>query len=135
MLNALFSIRMGSFALVILFICVFAGIRGPQAEADSARDFDIPAQPLALALLAFSEQAGLQILVASDHTDNEVSTGVAGRYVPALALGKLLESTPLRYRLVADSTIAIVPDGHGFPAADEPPSLMPAVWSPSTGAH
>lgn len=89
-------------------LLTFAVSGAPILSADDGRlDFHIPAQPLESALLAFSEQAGLQVLAASTVTRHRRSQSVRGRYAPTEALVLLLGSEALRFRYVSANTVAI----------------------------
>jgi outer membrane receptor protein involved in Fe transport len=57
--------------------------------------FDIPRQPLEDALLSFSKQAGVQLLVDSRALEGMQTDGVSGRFVARDALSRLLRSTGL----------------------------------------
>jgi iron complex outermembrane receptor protein len=56
-------------------------------------EFDLPAQPADAALLAFSRQAGVEILFAFEELHRVASTEVKGRLEPDAALGRLLQDT------------------------------------------
>jgi iron complex outermembrane receptor protein len=56
-------------------------------------DFDLPAQPAADALLAFSRQAGVEVLFSFDELKTVQSTAVAGQFEPDEALRRLLRDT------------------------------------------
>ncbi len=55
--------------------------------------FDLPAQPAAHALMAFSRQAGVEVLFPFDPLRAVESSPVVGRYEPADALARLLRGT------------------------------------------
>jgi len=57
--------------------------------------FDVPAQPAASALMAFSQQAGVDVLFASADTKNLRTTAVVGIYEPAEAIALMLDGTGL----------------------------------------
>lgn len=56
--------------------------------------FDIPAQGVATALLAFSAQSGVEVLFASDDLDGNLANAVSGTLEPIEALNRLLQDTP-----------------------------------------
>lgn len=72
------------------------------AEARSTQHqvmaFDIPAQPLDRAALAFAEQAGVQVFFDSARLQGFASTALSGRYPLDEALRRLLGSAPVDYR-------------------------------------
>ena len=55
--------------------------------------FDIPAQPAAKALLAFSKQSGADVLYSFEDLKSVRSHAVAGDFEPAAAIKRLLEGT------------------------------------------
>ncbi|RXK55270.1 hypothetical protein ESB00_05065 [Oleiharenicola lentus] len=56
-------------------------------------DFNLPAQPAAEALLAFSRQAGVEVLYSYDDLRTVQAQAVSGRLEPAQALEQLLKDT------------------------------------------
>lgn len=60
--------------------------------------FDIPAQPLDRAALAFAEQTGVQVFFDSARLQGFASTALSGRYPLDEALRRLLGSAPVDYR-------------------------------------
>jgi len=99
--------RIRAVGLVLLVFSALAPVISPAGAGDEKRHFSIPAQPMASALISFSEQAELQILVAAGLVDHGRSTDVSGRFAPSEALSILIGSEPLRFRFVAERTIAI----------------------------
>lgn len=71
--------------------------------------FDIDAQPLAAALLAFSEQAGVQIVMDPRQIEGKQAPAVMGPRVAARALSELLADSGLAYELVSDTTVLVKP--------------------------
>ena len=63
------------------------------AAAASPVEFALPAQPLADALLAFSQQAKVEVLFSYDNLRDARSTEVRGSYEPETALALLLRDT------------------------------------------
>jgi hypothetical protein len=93
-------------------------------------DFKIAPQRLATALLEFSHQANVQIVVGSEVGDRR-SAGLIGRYSIAAGLTTLLQGSPLAYRVVNDTSITV---GYGdtsqnlpsATSAEGPSDLAPA---------
>jgi len=56
-------------------------------------DFNVPAQPAARALLAFSQQARIEVLFSFDDLQSVPANQVVGRYEPEDALSRLLKNT------------------------------------------
>jgi iron complex outermembrane receptor protein len=81
---------------MIAAAAVLAVVTCPAAAQVAARHFDIPPQPLPSALLEFSRQSDLLILVAPALTTGKRSKGVSA-YLPAdVALAQILEGTHLQ---------------------------------------
>ena len=80
----------------------------PALTVDSAtRDFNIPAQSLSGALIAFGEQSGVQFSMGSDLVGGKTSPGLTGRYRVDEALKILLSGSGLSYRYTGRDAIAI----------------------------
>lgn len=99
--NARRSMR-GRFMASALALAV-GGVVIPQAAMahtapDGQIDFDIPAQDLNKALLAFTDRAGLQIFYDLDKVAGKHSGAVRGGYAPMEALSQLLVGTGLTFR-------------------------------------
>jgi iron complex outermembrane receptor protein len=79
---------------------------------DSAmpRYFDIRAQPMDAALIEFSEQADIQLMIATELVENLKSKGVRGRHLPEDALIALIAGTGLTFHAVGKNAIAVVRD-------------------------
>lgn len=79
------------------------------AQTSEARRFDIPAQPLADAIVLFNRQSGLQVTADGGSMSGRTSTAVQGEQAPMQALGTLLSGTGLTWRVVDDRTVALQP--------------------------
>ena len=77
------------------------------AQAADERDFDIPAQPLGEALIEFSVESGLSVLVSDDLVQGLRSHPLKGHYAPLAALAVLLEGSGLVYEVVDAGTVAV----------------------------
>ena len=73
--------------------------------------FDIPAQSLETALLRFSEQARIQVVVADGAARGAMSSPVRGEFTTAEALQLLLKESGLAYEVTGERTIAIRAEG------------------------
>ena len=82
--------------------------------------FNIPAQSLNAALLAFSEQSGLQVSVQSESLEGYTSAGISGEQSSQQVLNSLLQETGLVYTLVGEDTVAITKSGGSSNAAKKP---------------
>jgi iron complex outermembrane receptor protein len=90
------------------FMCL--SVNSP-ASADSpvAHEFQIAPQALASALVEFSKQANVQVLVATDVIRTLRTSGVVGHFTEEQALEQLLRGTELGFRWTAHRTITISP--------------------------
>jgi TonB-dependent siderophore receptor len=90
------------------FMCL--SINSPvSADAPAAHDFQIAPQALASALVEFSKQANVQVLVATDVIRTLRTSGVVGHFTEEQALEQLLRGTELGFRWTAHRTITISP--------------------------
>lgn len=74
----------------------------PVALAQTAaadRNFDIPPQPLADALVAFAAQSGYEVTTKGAELRGIQSNGVRGRQAPVGALGQILSGTGFTFRI------------------------------------
>ncbi|WP_166422039.1 TonB-dependent receptor [Paraglaciecola sp. 20A4] len=77
------------------------------SELDKSIEFNIPAQPLNAALLAFSKQSGVQLAVQTNIIEGVNISGIVGQKVTSDALSTLLDNTGLTYTIIGDDTVAI----------------------------
>lgn len=77
--------------------------------ADTAQLFDIAAQPLADALLQFSETSNVKVFFSSQLTQNLKSVNLKGQYTPQQALQKLLAGSGLQYRYTSKDSVTVEP--------------------------
>jgi len=75
-------------------------------DLDKMIDFNIPAQDLSAALIAFSHQAKIQVIISED-LGERASRGISGQHSIGDALKQLLNATGLNYRVVSDTSITI----------------------------
>lgn len=97
---------------LITVLGVVAILASPPA-APAGREailFDIPAQPVASALDAYSAQAGIFFLYQTELVANRRTSGVRGRFSPEEALETLLSGTGLAYEFTTADTIALRSD-------------------------
>lgn len=83
----------------------------PEVAALHSREaqFQIPAQPLATALIAFSDQAHLQVISSGTEVAKGFAAEVRGRRRVLDALAIMLEGTNLRYTVLSGDTVSIHP--------------------------
>ncbi len=82
---------------------------GKAGSPDVCRRFDVPAQPLATALIAFGRQANLQVLTDGAAVARVRSPGVRGCLPPQVALADLLRGTGLGFAFSGAATVAVTP--------------------------
>ena len=112
------TLRAAITALILL-----ATIALPAYADDAPKLFDIKAQPLAEALMAFGAQSGAIVLASSVLTSGKVSNPVSGHLSPAEALSRILRGTGLRPASNADGSFVI--------EREPPPGRQPAPRSKS----
>src|SRR5688500_7842417 len=103
-------LRANSFARRVIAIAgVLFACQNAMAGVDLLRviRFDIPAQGLAPALLEFSRQAQVQIVVESRLTESRSTPNLNGEYARSSALEILLHGSGLTFRAVGNAAIAI----------------------------
>jgi iron complex outermembrane receptor protein len=133
--------------LFLLLLLSLGGLR-PAAALAEPIDFNLPAQPAADALLAFSKQAGVEVLFSYDRLAKVTSPAVAGRFEPDEALVRLLEDTGFTARRNGRGKFTVTPVLHpagtitgrllapeGTPAQGVQVSLPALKKSTRTGAH
>ena len=105
---------------LIVAVAVFWSSAAAQQITDVI-DFEIPEQTVASALLSFSEQADLQIIVDASVVDGLRSGAVSGSMQANDALDALLEQTDLGYEYSSARTVTVLPNGgdKGVDAAAE----------------
>jgi hypothetical protein len=91
-------------------VCVALMMVAPVAvHADAATlHFDIKAQPLSEALMAFGAQTGTIVMASSEITTGKISKPVTGQLTCQDALTRMLQGTGLKFETNADGTFLIV---------------------------
>jgi hypothetical protein len=117
-------------ALAIAGICVVGAEERGIVGAIGPMAFHIPAQPLAIALQAYGQRAGVQVLYESDSALGRTSTAVEGDFTPYAALNLLLTGTDLRVSYVRSDSVTLAPSSA---AGDEPPPTALAAADLSLG--
>jgi len=82
----------------------------PSLAGDLSRqvNFSIAPQPLASALLQFSDQSGVQLLASDAGVSQIWSSGIRGRLPVNEALRRLLLGTRLEFNVIGEDTVAVV---------------------------
>ena len=78
------------------------------ADLHSVARFDIGAQSLQSAVVAFTAQSGVQVTSATELLQDKRSSDLHGHFTAQAALAQLLSGTNLAYRAVDSNTVAIV---------------------------
>lgn len=102
--------RLQLFVVLVSFV-VAARLHAQPASDVYAREaqFQIPAQPLATALIAFSDQAHLQVISSGEEVAKSFAAEVRGRRRVIDALTAMLRGTDLRFTVLSGDTISIHP--------------------------
>jgi iron complex outermembrane receptor protein len=79
-------------------------------DLDRKVEFNIPAQDLGAALLQFSQQAHIQVIVSVD-IRGQATQGVSGQRAIKQALSQLLDPAGLRYQIASDNSITVAKAG------------------------
>lgn len=87
--------------------------------AQAVASYDIPAQDLNAALLAFANRAGLQIFYDVQRVRGLRSAPLVGSFTPQQALNQLLSGTGVTYRFTGANTVSLEP-----PAAAAAPGAV-----------
>ncbi|MBS0582415.1 MAG: TonB-dependent receptor [Proteobacteria bacterium] len=124
--------------LLAAALVLFAGTAIRAQPAADAREFSIPAQPLASALIEYSRQAGVQVLTSGAHIGDARSPGVNGRLAVAQALDRLLEGTGFAPEFTAAGTVVVTPRAAAAASAQSgrpPPASMMAAAASALQLH
>jgi iron complex outermembrane recepter protein len=125
--NTLLRVKTERLGVRILLPMLFAAVTLPAVcaatDLQTRHEFKIPAQSLDTALLAFSGQAKVQVLMWANQPEAK-SPGVNGTLSGLAALKALLGNTGLQFKQIDEETVAIVasadtsaPIGGAFPPA------------------
>ncbi len=122
-------------ACLLMTLMTFVRPAAGAADVDGAPAatlrFDLPAQPLDAALVAFGEATGYSVLVSSELAAGRMAASVRGEYTPAEALQRLLVGTQLGVRFSGSNafTLLALADAPAAPAAEPaaPVAVTPAL--------
>ncbi len=95
-------------AIVLTITAALSAAPARSADLNQPVAFDIPAQPLNSALLAFSKQAKIQVVVAPNATTGLSAPAVHATMAADVALNELLRASGLQYHEV-NGTVTIAP--------------------------
>jgi hypothetical protein len=94
--------------------------------ADQRIEFDIPAQPLELALSAYGTTANVQLVFDVELTQGLRSAALKGAFSPEIALEKLLAGSGLAARAIGDQgfTLVALPAARGIAPGAVSPTVL-----------
>ncbi len=96
-----FYVKIVSMALMI---CVFTS---NVSALDELIDFQISPQSVETAMLVFSDQTGIQVVMPSIDVRDIESVGISGKYTIVEALATLLRSTGLEFEMLSTETVVV----------------------------
>jgi iron complex outermembrane recepter protein len=114
------------------------------AQSETSK-FDIPAQPLASALLAYSQQSGVSVGLRSERFDGKAAPAIAGSLRHDEALRTLLRGSGVQFEFVNPQTVRLItpersssassPRGGATPAATAGPAVRAASAAADPGTE
>jgi len=110
------QLRHENLAIVLMLLTVVLS-PAQAAQYDGKKDFDIDVQSLGSALIKFSEQADLQVLISTELIEDLKSERVKGRYLPEVALAMLIAGTDLTFHAIGNDTIAVSSETRDLPGS------------------
>ena len=112
------------FLLIIMMIASgFAAPDAIAAELASPVEFSIPSGSLVEAVIEFSKQAGVQVVVGAENIKHHQSDGLAGVMLPGEALEILLDGVDVQFQYLGEHTIVV----YDTPVADAEANAGTAV--------
>lgn len=96
-----------SLALAGGMIAVFVPLAGASELDSHPIAFNVPAQSLDTALVAYAEQAQVQLIVAADALKGHRAREVTGLYDASTALRNLLAQSGLYFEVTAPNTVTV----------------------------
>ncbi|MBB5048282.1 hypothetical protein HNR60_003045 [Rhodopseudomonas rhenobacensis] len=94
---------------MLAIACAAAAEDRQTASSTDPIGFHIPAQPLASALQAYGQRAGVQVLYESQSAAGRRSVAVEGTFAPEAALRLMLSATDLNVQYIRPEAITISP--------------------------
>ncbi|MBL8265625.1 TonB-dependent siderophore receptor, partial [Steroidobacter sp.] len=92
--------------LTALLLMTLVSVRVFALDMSERLSFDIPPQRLASALLEFSHQARVQVVIGREVVE-QTTSGIKGTHSISEALNQLLKNTSLQYSVVGDTSITV----------------------------
>jgi iron complex outermembrane recepter protein len=90
-----------------LLALVLSGVLSSAAVAQQKLNFDIPAQPAAVAIQSWAQQSGLQVFAAEDDLRGIRTNAVQGDFAPVEAAQRLIAGTGLEVVATGENTVTI----------------------------
>jgi len=112
----------GSIRLLVIFVVTLLASHAIAAEPSI--QFDIPAQPLDQALIEFSRQSGLAVMLSPTIESRQKNVSLQGKYPTYEALRHLLSGTDLLFRQVGAQGIVIEAKQTATPQKAKPPAAI-----------
>ena len=91
----------------VLIVLLSLAIPAHADGLDQVRNFNIEEQALDTALIEFSEQAGVQLMVPTELVADLRSPSIAGQYAVDKALVVLLDGSELTFQAIGDDTVTL----------------------------
>lgn len=113
---------------LMIFVRPAASADGNDAGTQATVRFDLPAQPLDAALVAFGEVTGYSVLVSRQLAAGRVAASVRGGYTPTEALQRLLVGTQLGARLSGSNAFTLLALAEAKAGGWAAPNEIPA-WT------
>src|SRR5580700_5814275 len=101
------SSRVAGTPVPLLLLPMEAVANAASLDLTETDKFNIPAEPLATALLQFSSQAHVQIATSGSEVGRAQSPGAVGSMSIATALTSLLTGTGFTYQISGERSIAV----------------------------
>ncbi len=98
---------------VLFVVAVSFAMSAKAQQTNSQVDFEIPQQTVSSAMISFSEQANMQIIVDASLVEGLQTAGVSGSMQPGAALEAILKQTDLQYEFSGPRTVTIMQGGGG----------------------
>ena len=108
---------------------IFAMIPFASRSDEVLKHFDIKAQPLSEALMAFGAQTGAIVMAPSELTAGKISRPVTGQLTAQEALTRMLLGTGLKFQKTANGTILIVRELAHIPQNGDARDHQPLKWN------
>ncbi len=97
-----------SIRLALCALLVAAAFPARAVELNKTVEFNIPAQPLATALIRFAQQTNLQVVTSGQNVAGVKSVAISGRLSVAEALKQMLSGTGFTFNTVGEGTVSVV---------------------------